>query len=69
MVAVSAPALAALAARNLGIQLLQPLKFRDPLSQGQAVNGGHVDGPVQPIFSLAKLEIEIAAALSEAGGV
>ena len=49
------------------IHVFQPLKLRDPFRQGQAVNGWHVDGPVQPIVGLAKLKIEIADALRAVG--
>jgi hypothetical protein len=47
------------AAHDLGVYLLQPLKFGDPFRQAHAVYGRHVDGLVEPVRSLAGFKVEV----------
>jgi len=51
-------------AHDLGVDLLQPFKFRDPLRQTEAADVSHADGLIKPVVRFAALEVEISLALT-----
>ncbi len=52
---------------DLGIQLLQPEEFFDPLIQCQRTQSGYPHGPVEPIGGVRGAEIELPIALFQSG--